>query len=617
MGAASLREVAVWDPKLIVERRIDGAVLVRQTDPLGAFPLRLSDRIRYWAQVAPERTWMAQRREGEWTRVSYFELLDQVRRMGSFLLTLNLSAQRPLIILSENSLEHAIVALAAQYIGVPSAAITPAYSLHDPALLKLRDVSAQITPGAVFVQSADRFAAAISQVFPNIPFISVEDAGSGQFACGNCWSDAMSCAISGAVDAANEATDGQTVAKFLFTSGTTGSPKAVIQTQEMLCSNMEMVRDCFRFVEGTPPILVDWAPWSHVASGNMVFNFAIYNGGTYYIDHGKPIAGQFSQSVANLRDISPTWYFNVPVGFDLLCEAMEADRTLAHNFFSRLQMIMYAGAGMAAHTWERLNRLAERAMGERVLTCTGLGSTETAPFALFCTDPQDGPGNVGLPMRGVTIKLVPVGDKLELRVKGPNVTPGYWRQPALTAESFDEENFYKMGDALLPVDFSDFSKGFRFDGRTAENFKLESGTWVAVGAVRARLIDGLQGLAKDAAICGENRPELAAIIVPDRLQAEHLVTDGANLRDDELFAHPQVLAEIEKRLLKLGLEATGSSSKVARAIVLTTPLNPHLGEITEKGSLNQRALLRNRPHLLDQLYNDDGRLLRAENGKGN
>ena len=290
----------------------------------------------------------------------------------------------------------------------------------------------------------------------------------------------------GAADAAHETVGPDTIAKFLFTSGSTGSPKAVINTQRMMTANQEMVRDCFAYMRDEPPIVLDWAPWNHTAGGNKVFNMVLYNGGTLYIDDGRPTPDAIGKTVRNLREVAPTWYFNVPKGYEELIPFLEEDAELRDRFFSRLNMMMYAGAGLGQHTWSALERLAVQATGERVLLVTGLGSTETAPFSMMCTVDQRIAGNIGLPARGIELKLVPVDGKLEARLRGPNITPGYWRDPERTAEAFDEEGFYRLGDAFRFADPDDASKGFYFDGRIAENFKLNTGTWVQCrGAARA------------------------------------------------------------------------------------------------------------------------------------
>ena len=597
-----MRPVRVWEPRIRVEERADGSSLIWQEDPLGDYPDRLSDRIHHWAATAPTRVWMAERGPGgHWITVTYADLLDQMRRAGSFLLQQGLSLERPLLILSENSLDHAVAALAAQYVGVPSAAVAPAYSLIGEGHGKLRDIAEQVTPGAVFAKHADRFAPAIRDVFaPEVPLILSGGAVAGREA--HRWEDVLATPVDAAADAANCATGPETVAKFLFTSGTTGSPKAVILTQRMLCANMVQVLDCYRFLEDEPPVLVDWAPWNHVAAGNKVFNLTLWNGGTYYIDAGKPTPEGMKETIRNLREVSPTWYFNVPVGYEMLCEAMEQDAELRDSFYRDLRMIVYAGAGMASHTWHHLLELSERSTGARTLMGSGLGSTETAPFAMFCTEPQEEPGNCGVPVRGMTMKLVPTGGKLEVRFKGPNITPGYWRRPDLTAKAFDEEGFYNMGDAMRPAVPGDPARGFVFDGRTAENFKLQTGTWVAVGAMRAQLVDAMEGLIRDAVITGENQMEMGALMLPVRPRIERLVEGGAALSDAELYARPEVEARLAALLSQLAEGATGSSNRIARALLLVAPLDLAKGEVTDKGSVNQRAVLAHRGDLVARLY---------------
>ncbi len=595
-----LRDVAVWTPDVRQETRADGTTLVWRADALPAYPDRLTDCIDHWAQARPDTTWMAERDGNGWRRVTYAGLREAVRRVGGWLLDHGLSAERPLLILSGNSLEHAMIALAAQYVGVPSAAVSPAYSLISQDFGKLRDVSAQITPGLIFAKSAESFAPAIRAVISrDVPVVSVSGNVDG-FGC-TLW-DQIKASSGSAVDAAHQAITPDTVAKFLFTSGTTGSPKAVIQTNRMLCSNQEMTLDCYAFMRDEPPVVVDWAPWNHVASGNKVFNMVLYNGGTFYIDAGKPSPAGIAETIRNLRDISPTWYFNVPAGYEALVTAMETDVELRRSFFARLRMMMYAGAGLASHTWTRLRSMAEETVGERILLATGLGSTETAPFALFCTDEQETPGNIGIPSRGVVMKLVPQDDKLEVRLKGPNITPGYWRAQMLTADAFDAEGFYRLGDAVRYAVLGQPEKGFFFDGRIAENFKLPTGTWVAVGALRAQLVDQFGGLVRDVVIVGENRDSLGALLVPALQKMRDLVPPGTAA--DEIADHPAVRAALVQKLSRHAASATGSASRVTRALVLTDPLSLDLGEVTDKGSVNQRAVLRHRADLADSLYSD-------------
>lgn len=605
-GAERLREVALWDAQIAWEERSDGAVVVWQTGELPPYPDRLSDRIAHWAAKTPNAIWMAERGpDGAWVKVDYATLLRQIRSIGQALIDLSLSADRPLVILSGNSIAHALMALGAQYVGVPSAAIAPAYSTSTGEFVKLRQICNQITPGAVFADHADAFAPAIGAVFGGLPRLGVT--GNGLY---KDWADLLETPVSAAVDAANQATGPDTVAKFMFTSGTTGSPKAVIQTQRMLCSNMQMVLDCYAYLKDEPPILLDWAPWNHVAAGNKTFNMAIFNGGTFYIDDGKPVPGLIERTIRNLREVSPNWYFNVPVGYEMLVEAMRADRSLAECFFRDLKLMMYAGAAMAEHTWKELDRLSVEVAGERILLSTGLGSTETAPHALFCTEPQDVPGNVGLPDKGLLLKLVPVEGKWEAHIKGPSITPGYWRDPELTAAAFDDEGFYNLGDALRFAVPGDPTKGFYFDGRTAENFKLATGTWVSVGALRAKVINALEGLARDVVIAGEGRNALGALLVPFRPSIERLVQEGgAEMSDGALLAAPSLRARVAELLAAYNATAEGSSSRVRRVMFMSEPLDLEKGEVTDKGSVNQRAVLRHRADLTDALFGDDPRVI--------
>jgi len=386
---------------------------------------------------------------------------------------MGLGPNKPLMILSGNSIEHALLGVACFYVGIPYAPVSPAYSLVSKDHAKLKDIAALLKPGAIYAEDGESFAPAIASIAaPNTGVITLNGPATTHFV------DLMTGDIAKANSARKNLT-ADTVVKYLFTSGSTGSPKAVINTNRMICAMQAMVRDCYRFVEKRPPVILDWAPWNHTAAGNKVSYFVL----------------------------------NVPVGWDLLVDALEEDDALVETFFSQLGMMFYAGAGMAQQTWDRLRAVGRKATGREVLIATSLGATETAPFALACTEVQEFSGNVGVPAAGLSMKLVPSGDKLELRLKGPSITPGYYGDPVKTAEAFDEDGYYCMGDALRPADSEDFSKGFFFDGRIAENFKLTTGTWVAVGAVRAALVDAMDGLVQDAVITGENEAELGALLI--------------------------------------------------------------------------------------------------------
>jgi feruloyl-CoA synthase len=444
---------------------------------LAPYPTRLTDRLHYWAALAPDRVFIAERNEqGGWRTITYAQTLAAVQRLGQSLLDRDLSLERPLLILSGNSINHALLGFAALYVGVPYAPVSPPYALVSSDFAKLRHVVELLTPGLVYAEDWEAFSRAITEIIPAHVDVVVDDATL----------DPSGRAISFEVLAAREPTVAvelafdrvgpDTIAKFLLTSGSTGLPKAVINTQRMLSSNQVMLREALVLMKEEPPILVDWLPWNHTFGGNHNVGLVLFNGGSLYIDDGKPTPGGLDATIRNLREIAPTIYFNVPKGWEMLVPRLRADRALREHFFSRLQLCFFAGAGLAAHVWEALDDLAVDTVGAKIPMLTGLGATETAPFALSVAPETSRSGHVGLPVPGNDLKLVPNGGKLEARIKGPNVTPGYWRQPELTAAAFDEEGYYKFGDALRFVDVNDISQGFAFDGRIAEDFKLASGT---------------------------------------------------------------------------------------------------------------------------------------------
>lgn len=581
----NLNSMDFWQPEFDYLRRDDGTIIMRQKGELDDYLPTLADYLDKWANAVPDRTWMARRHDGgEWQRITYAEARDKARAIGAALLELGLGPDRPLLILSENSLEHALLGAACFYVGVPYAPVSPAYSLVSQDHAKLKGVAEILAPGAIYADDGAAFDLACDAIADEGRVVinqrNVVD-GAVSF-------DSLLEADPAPADLARAAVSSETVVKYLFTSGSTGSPKAVINTNGMICAMQASVRDCYRFLTVQPPVIVNWAPWNHTAAGNKVSYLVLTNGGTYYIDDGRPVPGKFDETLRNLREISCTWHFDVPVGWDMLAHALEEDETLARTFFAKLGMMFYAGAGMAQHTWDSLREAGRRATGREVLLATGLGATETAPFALACTEVQERAGNVGVPALGLTLKLVPNGGKLEARLKGPTITPGYFRDPTTTAEAFDEEGFYRLGDALRPADPEDFSKGFFFDGRIAENFKLNTGTWVAVGAVRAGLVDAMAGLVKDAVIVGENASELGALLL---------------LHHKALAMAPEERQELlQDRLAAAAKASTGSASRVTRALALSEEPSFDRGEITEKGSLNQRAMRDHNAALIRQLY---------------
>ena len=599
---------AQWRSRVLTQTRPDGTLIVSQEDPLLPWPRAITEALLQWAQATPDRDWLVERGpDHAWRRTTYAQAARTVQALGSALLDMGLSSERPMLILSGNSTAHALLAIAAQHVGVPSAALAPAYALSGGNYGKLRDIAAQLTPGALFADNATPFAPGINAVFPrHIPVIAIE--GSVPDRDTLAYSALARTPPTQAMQTAHDAVTNDTVAKFLFTSGTTGSPKAVIQTHGMLCSNQQIVRQSWPWLEQTPPVVVDWAPWNHTASGNKVFNMVLTHGGTYHIDGGRPTPQGIARTIENLRDVSPTWYFNVPLGYQMLLDAFETDDHLRDTFFKQLQMMFYAGAGMSQPVWDRLTRLVETMRPDGgVLLTTGFGATETGPFALVCNTPQKTSGNLGVPGNGVTLKLVPQDGKLEARVKTPSVTPGYWGNPELTAQAFDDEGFYRFGDALRFAVPGDAAQGFVFDGRLAENFKLASGTWVAVGPLRAVLTNALGGLASDVVIAGEGQSDLGALVVPDWTALREAA--GADLDPEALIAHPAVRALTAERLAAHARAATGSSTRVTRLLYLVHPLDFNKGEVTDKGSINQRAVLRHRADDVAALWSGDARVI--------
>jgi len=597
---APLRPVRMGNMAVEIARDAAGTHYVRSRIPLRDYPRTIVERLDAWAEKTPDQVLFADRGpDGGWRRMSYAEVRDASRAIAQALLDAGLSAERPLVVLSGNSLEHALLAIGAQRASVPFAPVSPAYSLVSTDYAKLRHIFDLLTPGMVFAAEGGPFRAAIEAVVPaGVQVVTVRDPlpGSSSFA------ELLATAPTQAVDRAHAAIAPDTVAKFLFTSGSTGMPKAVINTHRMIACNQVMIAEALAFLKDEPPVLVDWLPWNHTAGGNHNFGIAIHNGGTLHIDDGVATPAGIARTVRNLEEIAPTLYFSVPKGFEMLAEHLAANARLRENFFSRVKLLQYAGAGLSQHVWDALQRLAVETVGHRIMIITGYGSTETAPFAFTTTWPVDRPGEVGLPAAGLEMKLVPDGEKLELRLRGPNVTPGYWRQPDKTAESFDEEGFYRIGDALKFVDPDDVNRGFLFDGRVSEDFKLSTGTWVNMGGVRAAIVRVCAPYVRDAVLTGLNRNHIGAMLFLDVDAARKLAPELAKASEAELAESPLLRAELQKRLDALAAQATGSSNLVARAVVMGEPPSLDKGELTDKGSINQRAVMAARADLVEDLY---------------
>jgi feruloyl-CoA synthase len=578
--SAPARKVLLGAAEVKTSRRADGSILLRSPYPLGAYPDKITERLVYWARAAPERAFIAQRdAEGGWRSLNYAETFARVRAIGQALLDRGLSRERPLAILSDNDIEHALLAMACMHVGIAYVPVSSAYSLVSTDFAKLKYAIGLLTPGLVFASDGQRFAKAVAAAVP---------AGT-EFMFGDRFSELEATRPTAAVEEAHAAVRPDTIAKFLLTSGSTGLPKAVINTQRMLCSNQQMLAQSLPSLSTTPPVLVDWLPWNHTAGSNHNLGIVLYHGGTFYIDEGKPVAGLIEKTVRNLREVSPTIYFNVPRGYEALLPFLREDAALRKTFFSRLSLLQYAAAVLPQPIWKAYEELAVEACGERILWITGYGATETAPAAMFTNRGAARAGTVGLPVDGVEMKLAPVADKLEARFRGPSITPGYWRQPDLTRAAFDEEGFYRTGDAMRLADPADPALGMEFDGRITEDFKLTTGTWVSVGPLRAKINSACSPLVQDVVITGHDRDRLGALVFPNAAACRGLSADALRARLQQTFD-------------RLARDSTGSSTRIARALVMEAPPSIDASEITDKGSINQRAVLKNRASLVEQLY---------------
>jgi feruloyl-CoA synthase len=583
---------ASWTPDPFAtqfERRADGSIILRPARELGPYPPRLVDSLEHWARAAPERVLVARRdASGSWRQVTYGQMLASVQRIAGGLLARPLSAERPIAILSGNSIEHLTLALASMWAGIPYSPVSPAYSLAAGELSRFRHVMDLLTPGMVAAFDTPRFARALALVGADVEIVST---------LASLEQEATS-----AVARAREATNADSIVRFLLTSGSTGHPKAVIITNRMCCSNAAMLRQSMPFLVNEPPVMLDWLPWNHTFGGSHNLGLVLTNGGSLYIDDGRPTIPGIAETLRNLREISPTVYFNVPKGFEMLAPHLRDDPELREVFYRRLRAYFFAGASLAQHTWDELDASSMRELGFRTPMLSGLGATETGPSVTFTTPQMGRSGVIGLPAAGTLVKLAPVEEKIELRVRGPAVTPGYWRQPALTAQAFDSEGFYCLGDAVRLIDPEDPTRGLRFDGRIGEDFKLGSGTWVSVGPLRSDLIAALTPIAQDVVIAGLDADFVTALVIPDVNACAAMLACTATPNYPELARDPRLIAWLQQRLVAHARANSASSRCVRRALIL--PVTPSLdhGEITDKGSINQRAVLRRHEECVAELY---------------
>ncbi len=592
------------EPKVDVERRDDDSLVLSSPHPLGQGVAQLGLYMRHWAEKAPDRTFLAERNndpeDGDWRELSFGAARAQADAISQALLDRGLGPDRPLMILSGNSLKQALLTFGAMQVGVPVAPVSPAYSLMSQDFAKLRHIFGLVRPALIYVEAAAPFANALASL--DLAGVDVLEGGGAAF------QDLLAARPGAVVETAFAKVGPDTVAKYLFTSGSTGLPKGVINTQGMLCANMQQLQQVWPFLMEQPPVMVDWLPWNHTFGGNIVINNALANGGTLYIDGGKPAPGLIDITADNLRRASPSLYYNVPAGFAALLPFLESDVGLRDSFFRDLRLIFYAGAALPQDLWRRLEAVSMQALGRAVPMVSAWGSTETAPMATSVHWAIDRAGVIGLPVPGTEIKMVPNGGKMELRVRGPNVTPGYLKQPDLTAEAFDEEGFYRIGDAGKFADPDDPVKGLVFDGRVAEDFKLTTGTWVNSGGLRLAAMSAAAPVLQDVVVAGHDRDFVALLAWPNLAGCRSVSGDG-ELDVVAAAASDAVVRHIRDGLGVYNEANPGSSTRIGRVLLMAEAPAIDANEITDKGYINQRAVLENRTGEVARLYAgspDDG-----------
>lgn len=603
MGSEPLVEIELAPPRVEHEPLEDGGLLLRCPVELAPYELSLGEMLRRWGRERPDGRFLAERDgSGGWRELTWAEANQRADAVAQALIDRGLGPERPVMILSGNAIDHALLMLGAFLAGVPVVPVSVAYSLLSEDHAQLRHIAGLVQPGLVYATNGGQFAPAIRHVDLGDAEIVVGSEPPGDLPT-TPFDRLLATDSTSAVDRAFETVGPDTVAKILFTSGSTGVPKGVNNTHRMLCSNQQALAQIWPFTANTPPVLVDWLPWNHTFGGNHDFNLILKRGGTMYIDAGRPAPGLFDETVRNIADVAPTLAFNVPAGFGMLVGRLEKDPDLCARLFERLQMIFYAGAALPQDLWDRLEALSIKTLGKRVFMTTSWGSTETAPLATSAHYETEHAGVIGIPVPGTSIKMVPAAGKLELRVAGPNVTPGYHRQPELTREFFDEDGFYRIGDAGVLVDPDDPAKGLVFDGRIAEDFKLQTGTWVSAGTLRTQALAAASPLLSHAVIAGQDRPFVGMLAWLDTEAAADLVGDE-DASPADLAMAVEVRAALRDRLAEYDARQQGSSRRIRRLLLLTDPPSADAGEITDKGYINQRAVLERRSDAVERLYQD-------------
>ena len=594
--------MATYIPHDVVrEDRPDGSILLRSRVPLGPVVRNTGAWLHRWAQEAPDRVFLAERSGQGWREVRYADALGQVRSLASSLLGRGLGPETPIVIMSGNSVDHGLLALAAQYVGVPLVPLAEQYSLVPDAYPRLQYAVETVRPKMIFADDGAAYGAALALPFlDGVEKVLVRNGSGGA----TTFSDLLRGDGSANVDGAYQAVGPDTLAKIIFTSGSTANPKGVLTTHRMLCVNQAQMAAAMPVIHARPPKILDWLPWNHVFGGSHNFNMMLANGGSLYIDEGKPTKAGFAASVRNIREHAGNLAFNVPIGFAQLVATMEKDNDLKRAYLGNTDLIFYAAASVTQEIWSALAKFAKEVRGEVPLMFSGWGMSETAPSATQTHQPVDRPGNIGVPLPEVTLKLIPDEDsRCELRLKGPNVLKGYYQEPQKSKEAFDEEGFLITNDAVKFVDFNNANAGLNFDGRISEDFKLMSGTWVRATNIRLDALKHFADIALDVVVTGHDRNELGLLVFPHPGSMNESVLSAGDTGG--VFSSDAVRTLIHSRLTALSQHATSSSTRVVRALVLATPPSMSEGEVTAKGSINARKVLILRKELLERLYDDN------------
>ncbi|MGB0922434.1 MAG: AMP-binding protein [Alphaproteobacteria bacterium] len=585
-------------PQVEIDRRDDGSVLIWQTHDVGEVDKSIAHIFAEKCAEHPERKFICEREggTGPWNHITYGQAWDQARAVAQAMLDQGMGPQTPLMVLSSNSIKHGVMMLGAMLARVPVAPISVPYSLMSPGHAKLKHVFNVTKPKMVFAEQGALYQAALDDLpLEDVSVITGEEG----------YDELIATDATDAVDESLAAIDHDTVFKYLFTSGSTGMPKGVIQTHGMMVATIAggQALRIEEDEEEEAPNTLEWMPWNHISAGNISFNGNLKGGGTLWLDAGKPIPGMFDQTIANLKEISPRVFGSAPVAFGMLADAMEADDDLRKSFFAKLEYMGYGGATLSSDLYDRMQTLAIKETGQRIPFTTMYGATETQGITVvhWVTERV---GLIGLPFPGMTLKLVPNGTKMEVRVKGASVTPGYLNDPEKTKDAFDEEGFYSLGDAGKFMDEDDPAQGLVFDGRVTEDFKLSTGTWVSVGTVRPDAVAAATPYVMDAVVCGLDKPYIALLAWPNIPACQALVEGGDQLSVDDLLAREEVRDAVREGLRKHNASGGGSSTRVSRVILMAEPPSIDGHEITDKGYVNQRATLERRGDLADLLYQD-------------